>query len=87
MAFDVTWVDRKCDARCSPNPEWPAGIRLDMTRHGEGGCLYVLPYPAPRCGLYLITCRECGVAAAVTAAGRADDPVSVKLPCDKAKQK
>lgn len=40
-----------------------------------------LPYPAERCGVYLVTCDKCGYSAAITTAGRVDDPRSVTIPC------
>jgi C4-type Zn-finger protein len=40
-----------------------------------------LPYPAKRCGIYLVVCERCGYSAAITTAGRPDDPRKVTLPC------
>jgi C4-type Zn-finger protein len=40
-----------------------------------------LPYPAKRCGLFLVICDKCGYSAAITTAGRPDDPRKVTLPC------
>lgn len=68
-------------ALCAPNPEYPNGIALDLTRPGVPTCLVVIPYPAPECGLWLVRCDECHLSIAVTAAGRPDDPISLKMEC------
>jgi len=44
-------------------------------------CLVELPYPAPECGYWHIKCATCGMVVAITAVGRPDDPVRVKIPC------
>lgn len=68
-------------AQCPPDPAFPDGIALDAC--GERpGCHVDLPYPAPECGHFVITCVLCRMCVAVTAAGRPDDPVSVRIPCD-----
>lgn len=68
-------------AQCPPNPNFPNGIEVDASM-GEQGCVVALPYPAPECGLWIINCAACGGGGvAITAAGRADDPKSVKIPC------
>lgn len=84
--FDVKWFDHKREPREQPNPAWPNGIPLDATHEGEMGCTTPLPYPAQRCGVYRVRCSECGATAAVTTAGRVDDPLSIKVPCAKTKQ-
>jgi hypothetical protein len=45
-----------------------------------------LPYPAPRCGKYLINCETCGQTIMVTTAGRRDDPRTVKIACELVKK-
>lgn len=67
-------------AQCEPNPLYPDGIDVN-TDQPEPLCLVKLPYPAPECGYWFIKCATCGFTAAITAAGRVDDPRSVKLPC------
>ncbi len=66
-------------ARCAPDPAYPNGKAVD------GGfavaCLVELPYPAPECGVFHISCADCVSTLIVTAAGRSDDPVSVTMPC------
>lgn len=80
----ITWHDRGRAPQHPPNPAYPEGVDLDVTG-GLGPlrrtCTVALPYPAPRCGLYVITCRRCTLRVAVTTAGRPDDPRSVRLPC------
>jgi hypothetical protein len=68
-------------AQCPPNPAYPNGIAVPAPRGAVDTCLVQLPYPAPECGFYCVECRGCGFAAVITVAGRADDPVSIALPC------
>jgi hypothetical protein len=82
MTHEIKFVPSgRGKARCEPNPAYPTGIALDQSTPGKKACLVVLPYPAPECGLWVVECRNCAVLAAITAAGRPDDPVSVKLRC------
>lgn len=69
-------------AQCAPDPHYPDGIKLDTSVAGRPYCLVKLPYPAPECGLWMILCEVCKMTAAVTAAGRVDDPISIKLECE-----
>lgn len=69
-------------AQCPSNPDFPDGISLDGTEGGEPSCTAKLPYPAPECGMWLIHCNLCLMNVLVTAAGRRDDPVSIKMPCN-----
>lgn len=71
-------------ARCEPNPAYPNGIAVDLTAgqvNVPQSCEVDLPYPAPECGTWLVVCGLCKISIAVTAAGRPDDPISVKIPC------
>jgi hypothetical protein len=78
--FKIKWFDRGRDSVCPPNPNYPNGI--DVEEHGsEAGCKAELPYPAKRCGLYIVRCTLCGCVTVITTAGRPDDPRSVKLGC------
>jgi hypothetical protein len=70
-------------ARIPPNPDYPNGRRLDVTEGQEASCYVNLPYPAPECGIWIVECGKCRTNAAVTAAGRPDDPISIKIPCKK----
>lgn len=67
-------------ARCAPNAAYPNGIAVDIAGD-KPACEITLPYPAPECGAYYINCNCCGLHFAVTAAGRPDDPISVRVPC------
>lgn len=81
MSHSVTWVDRGREPQCATDPRWPTGIDLDVSEGAEIACTVELPWPAKRCGLYIILCSECGLKAALTTAGRADDPRSLTLAC------
>lgn len=78
--ISVEWLTNGRKARCQPNPDYPGGIKVNLA--GDGiGCEKALPYPAPECGVWLVRCERCGASAAITAAGRTDDPKQVTLPC------
>lgn len=80
-ALTVTWIDRKRDPINPPNPAYPNGVDLDISKGAARTCKTDLPYPAKRCGLYVIACEVCGLSVGVTTAGRPDDPRSVVVPC------
>ena len=80
--FDVKFEPSgRGKARCAPNPAYPNGIAITIPHDGEFSCKANLPYPAPECGHFLVTCLVCKLSVAVTAAGRPDDPISIALPC------
>jgi len=68
-------------AQCPPDPNYPNGVRVSMAREGEEFCDVALPYPAPECGMWEVSCTECHSETLISAAGRADDPISVRLRC------
>lgn len=68
-------------AQCPPDPQYPNGMAIDGREPGKPFCAVALAYPAPECGMWLINCITCGMSMAITAAGRPDDPVSVKIAC------
>lgn len=68
-------------AQCPSDPNYPKGIAVPCPPNLVVSCFVELPYPAPECGLWIITCDRCECSMAVTAAGRPDDPVSVYMPC------
>lgn len=76
----VEWLSDGRKAKCAPDPAYPNGMDVDAAE-GRAGCTTSLPYPAPACGMWFITCPVCGHTALVTAAGRPDDPRSVRVPC------
>lgn len=67
-------------AQCPADPQFPNGIQVGVL-NAELSCLVKLPYPAPECGHFRIECHSCNMTLAITAAGRADDPFSVRVPC------
>jgi len=83
----IMWFDTGRSPKVKPNPLYPNGIDLDISK-GEPSfntCKIALPYPAKRIGHYLIVCDVCGLSVDVTTAGRPDDPRSVKVVCKRAR--
>lgn len=76
----VDWIDHKREPQCAPDAGYPSGKDLDCS-DGAPSCKIDLPYPAKRCGLYIVECEICGYRVGITTAGRPDDPRSVKMPC------
>jgi hypothetical protein len=68
-------------AKCPPNLRYPNGTHIDLGT--RPACLVSLPYPAPRCGWFLLDCPVCHENLLVTVSGQRDDPCSVMLPCRK----
>lgn len=81
ISIDLRWMKRGDKARSPANPAYPTGVVVDLTEGKTPRCLIPLPYPAKEVGTWFITCNTCGYTAAVTAAGRSDDPREVQLPC------
>lgn len=79
--FEIHWVDLEREPREKPDPRYPFGIDRDASEGKQPACTAQLPYPARRCGFYVVICKRCGLDAVVTTAGRVDDPRSIKLPC------
>ena len=79
--FDLAWIDHGREPQCEPNPDYPDGKDCDVTLGQRPACRSTLPYPARRCGAYIVTCKRCGYRVAVTTAGRPDDPRSIMIPC------
>jgi hypothetical protein len=77
----ITWHDSGREPQVAPNPASPEGIDIDMSGGAVPRCTTALPYPARRCGAYIVECQRCGFRGAVTTAGRPDDPRSVTVPC------
>jgi len=78
----VTFLSHNRQPRCAPNPVYPEGIDVDLSKGAKASCMTALPYPAECCGAWLIVCRACSQHYVVTAAGRPDDPRTVRLPCE-----
>lgn len=87
MTIKVKWIDSGKEPRCQPDPNYPKGVDVDLTgpENTRDTCVTTLPYPALRIGAYLVECDVCGFKAAITTAGRPDDPRSARLPCCKRK--
>lgn len=67
-------------ARCPADPSYPNGVAFSQPPD-LSTCLVHLPYPAPECGIHVVECRLCRSTTAITASGRADDPVSFYMAC------
>lgn len=81
--FDIEFKGTGEKAKNPANEAHPNGMDIDASRGKEKTCMATLPYPAVECGAWLVRCKTCGSSAAVTAAGRSDDPRSIKMPCRK----
>ncbi len=80
--LSIEWFDRGRWPQCAPDPRFPKGKDCDLTiEDAVASCKIDLPYPAKRCGVYMVTCGRCGLRVGITTAGRPDDPRSAKLPC------
>jgi hypothetical protein len=79
--FSIEWIDHGREPQCAPDPAYPNGKELDASSGAERKCHAALPYPAKRCGLYVVECNLCGYRIALTTAGRPDDPKSVIIAC------
>ena len=84
--FTCQFLDGGRKATQEPNPEYPKGKDVDVSRGRPSCYTEVTPYPAPRCGLILVKCNDCGMTVGLTCAGRPDDPRSVTVPCRKGRQ-
>jgi hypothetical protein len=81
MSFKIQWFDHGREPKCPPDPRFPDGKDLiDGTLIGKS-CRVDLPYPAKRCGHYVVECETCGLRVGFTTAGRPDDPRSATLAC------
>ena len=81
MTFKVQWEDFFREPQCAPDPKFPNGKDLDTSAGAAAACTATLPYPAKRCGLFIVECEACGIRIGITTAGRPDDPRSVKIAC------
>lgn len=81
MKFKIDWIDSGREPKVAPNPNFPHGRDIDASHEGHKTCTVTLPYPAKRCGVYIIECDVCKLRTGVTTAGRPDDPRSVRMDC------
>lgn len=79
--WQINWHDSGREPCVAPNPAYPEGVDVDISAGALTHCRAALPYPARRCGAYIIRCLQCGFRGAVTTAGRPDDPRSVTVRC------
>jgi hypothetical protein len=79
--FVIDWVDGKRDAQMPARDGYPNGMDVVFAPPHVESCSLPLPYPAPRCGFYSVTCNVCGTSVCLTTGGRADDPRSVTMAC------
>lgn len=77
----IEWIDRGRDPQCTPDARYPNGMDIDLSGSWPQTCKADLPYPAKRCGVYIVTCEICGQNIGITTAGRADDPRSIRMAC------
>lgn len=83
--FKIDWVlRRQGPAESPPDENFPYGIAQDFTNGKLPACTVKLTYPAPGVGSWVVVCKRCGFQLITTAAGRADDPTQVKIPCKSA---
>lgn len=79
--FSIKATDRRGPPRCPSNPAYPAGKHIQLASPGVPSCSTEIPYPADECLTWIIRCKRCGLAVAITAAGRPDDPRSLTVSC------
>lgn len=68
-------------AKNPPQPGFPDGLHIDAAVNAKRKCSIELDYPSIGIGTWEVRCTVCGVSVGLTAAGRADDPRRVTLPC------
>jgi len=79
QTLTATWLSVGRKPEHPADPKYPHGVDLDLGR--RPACAVDLPYPAPEVGVWLVECAACGGKFSITAAGRADDPRSARVPC------
>ena len=82
MALKVSFHPDGRSARRDANPDYPDGIHVRIVGDVNANtCRVELLYPAVGCGVWLVECDACGFRGGCTAAGGADDPRSMTVPC------
>lgn len=81
MTLKLTWLDQGRRAKNPADPRYPDGIPLDASNPAKPWCGTAFTYPAPGVGKWIVECDECGLRALISAAGRPDDPRSLKIAC------
>lgn len=77
----VEWIDHGRETQCKPDPAFPKGRDIDGRLDNGPSCKIALPYPARRCGAFIIRCTRCHITVGITTAGRPDDPRSIEINC------
>lgn len=81
MPFLIQWHDLGREPQCESDPAYPLGVDVDTSEGATRTCKAAVPYPAVRCGYYVIECLDCHATVGCTTAGRPDDPRTVKVAC------
>jgi hypothetical protein len=81
LSHSIEWWDYDVDSVDPADSAHQLGRSLDYSNGQVPHCVFIVPWPAARCGHYVIKCYRCGGAYAVQTNGRLDDPVSVKVGC------
>ena len=63
------------------DPTYPDGQDINLDPGKAPACRTKLEYPARGVGSWRVDCQRCGAVAALFAAGRTDDPRSVRIGC------
>jgi hypothetical protein len=79
--FLVDWVDLHRSSDAPADPAFPAGSPIDVALDALRACRIELPWPAERCGIWLVTCQKCGLYIRLKTTGKADDPNSLRVAC------
>lgn len=80
--FKIEWIDHGREPQCKPDPLYPTGKTIPAFGPlNAQKCEVDLPYPAKRCGLYIVECQLCGIRIGATTAGRPDDPCKIIIAC------
>jgi hypothetical protein len=82
--FKIEWLDRFREPQHPPDASFPNGKPITLKEEAKKlirFCTAQLPYPAKRCGLYIVECTKCKLRIGVTTAGRPDDPPYVEMAC------
>ena len=81
-ALFASWHGTGRTAQCPPDPAFPNGRPIDLRRSdNQEFCEIELQHPAPECGMWIVECVKCGKKIGLTAAGRPDDPSTIKVGC------
>lgn len=81
MTFRIQFQSEGRQARNPPNPAYPNGLHADISDGASKTCTIDLTYPAECVGTWIAECEACHKRIAITAAGRTDDPRTVKVAC------